>query len=101
MESNASTYLFLLLIIGILVFFIVFIPKCRVWYKKRLQVMKMACKRDELYKTRRELQFHMSWAKERGEGIEDFEVDLAKIDSDIQQLDERCEELEMFDISKR
>ena len=76
----------------------ILLKKIKKWYQKKLQLWKIDERRKKLYKYKQEVLFHINWAEERGEVIDDFKNDLQEINDEIQALDLSHEQRELINV---
>lgn len=89
-----------ILLLAILVFGKVFVvPYVKRVIAKKTQKQFLMDEQRDLIKLEKEVRFHMSWAKDRGESTEPYAEELREIKSKLQSLNTRYQEVELKPLS--
>ena len=95
-----SLFIIVTLISFSLIFGFYLLPRLRRWDQRNVELISISSKKKSLLKLRNEILFHISWAKESGEEIGDFDIDLKRVENEIEDLEVKSDLVELQNISK-
>lgn len=94
---------FIILGVAFLALFVIgkvfLMPYVKAYYVKRSQKQHLMNEQQDLLSLEKEVKFHMSWAKDRGESTDPYNEELKEIHYKLDNLQSKYQEVELKPIS--